>query len=204
MQPYPPMGPGQPGPYASPYPPAYPPAPPSGPRTLGTLSIIFGAIVAAFSFFGAVGGAGMAGMMTNLMKRLPGNANLTAMEDYLHAIRIPSLIQGLVFLAMSIWLIVLGVGQRRYRAWAARQSVTWSVIGLVVLVGAMVMHLAVIGPAAGRMMEEMMRHTDPAMQNPFGPFIRFSGIFSIIFYAPYPIILIVTFRKPAVVSAMNT
>lgn len=198
MQPYPPMVPGQPGPYAYPY----PPVPPSGPRTLGTLSIIFGAIVAAFSFFGAIGGAGMAGMMTNMMKGLPGNADFSGvMEDYLHAIRTPSLIQGLVFVGMSIWLIVLGVGQRRYRAWAARQSVLWSVVALVVLVGAMVMYLTVIGPAAERMMEAIASHSDAP--NPLGSFTSFAGLGGMIFYAPYPIILIVTFRKPAIVSAMT-
>ncbi|HEX7842887.1 MAG TPA: hypothetical protein VF469_35680 [Kofleriaceae bacterium] len=198
MQPYPPVGPGQPGPYAYPY----PPVPPSGPRTLGTLSIIFGAVVAAFSFFGAVGGAGMAGMMTNMMKGLPGNADFSgAMADYLHAIRTPSLIQGLVFVGMSIWLIVLGVGQRRYRAWAARQSMLWGVAALVILVGVTVMYLTVIGPAAERMMEAIARHSNAP--SPFGSFMSFAGLGGVIVYAPYPIILIVTFRKPAIVSAMT-
>lgn len=202
MQPYPPMGPGggpfpgQPGSYGYPY----PPAPPSGPRTLGTLSIVFGAIGSASGLFGALGGSsGFAAMM---LRNLPRNAGAAAMEDYLAAIRIPSLIQSLLFLGMSIWLILLGMGQRRYKASAARQSVTWGVLALVILVGMVVVHFTVIGPAATRMMEEMMRHT--GARNPLGPFMSIAGLGGLLFYAPYPIILIVAFRKPETVAAMTT
>jgi hypothetical protein len=138
----------------------------------------------------------MAGMMN------PGNVDHSVMQDYLHAIRTPSLIQSLFYVAMSVWLICLGVGQRRYRAWAARQSVIWGVVGLVFLVGVVVTYLTVIGPAAQRMMDEVMRHS--GMMKGFGSIMRWAGISGIVFYVPYPIILIVVFRKPAIVSAMNT
>jgi len=36
-----------------------------------------------------------------------------------------------------------------------------------------------------------------------GPFMSFAGLVGLIFYAPYPIILIVAFRKPAIVDAMR-
>lgn len=199
MQPYQPMGPGpvpgQPGPYAYPY----PAMPPSGPRTLGTLSIIFGSIVAALSFFGAIGGAGMATMM---MRGLPENTGVSAMHDYLDAIRVPSLIQSLVLVGMSVWLIFLGLGQRRYRAWAARQSVVWGAVALAVLVGMFLMAVLVTGPAAERMMEAMAAHS--GVRNPMGAFTRVAGILGVLFYLPYPIILIVAFRKPATIAAMNT
>jgi len=190
-------GPGlaQPGPHPYPYP--YPPAPPRGPLTLGTLSIVFGSVVAAFSLFGAAGGrAGVAGMMNS------AHVDQGTMQAYLDAIRTPSLIQSLIFVLMSVWLILLGVGQRRCRAWAARQSVAWGVIGLVVLVGVVALNLVVTGPAAERMMNEMVRHS--ALPNGLGAIIRWAGIIGIVFYAPYPIILIVSFRKPAIVSAMRT
>jgi hypothetical protein len=173
--------------------------PPNGPRTLGTLSIIFGSIVAALTSFGAVGGAGMATMM---MRGLPANTGVSAMQDYLAAIRIPSLIQSLAFVGMSVWLIAIGVGQRRYRAWAARQSVIWGVVALVVLVGAFLVAVLVTGPAAERMMEAMSAHS--GVRNPMGAFTRVAGILGVLFYLPYPIILIAAFRKPATIAAMNT
>jgi hypothetical protein len=164
---------------------------------LGTLSIVFGAVTAAFSLFGVIGGsAGMAGMMN------PGHADQTVIQDYLHAIRTPSLIQSLVFVVMSVWLLCLGLGQRRYRAWAARQSVIWGVVGLLVLVGAVVIHFVVTGPAAERMMNEVMRHS--GLPNGFGAIMRWAGISGLVFYVPYPIVLLVTFRKPAIIGAMNT
>src|SRR5436190_13154175 len=200
MQPYQPMGPGQPGPYANPYANPYPQMPPSGPRTLGTLSIVFGAIVVAFSFFGVIGGGtGLSGMM---LRGLPHSTGPSAMKDYLDAIQLPQVTTALVFLVMSIWLIVLGVGQRRYRAWAGRQSVLWGVIGLIALVGVFVMHLLVIAPATERMMAEIAHQTGKS--NPIGSMAGVFAILGIAFYVPYPIILIVAFRKPAIAAAMRT
>jgi hypothetical protein len=166
------------------------------------LSIIFGAVVAGKSFLAVIGGSAGMGMMTFTASGPPGDPHVTALEHYLHAIQIPSLLQSLVLLLMSVWLILLGVGQRRYRAWAARQSVLWGVIGLAVMVGMVALYLAVIGPATGRMMEETMQQTDAP--NLFGSIARWTGIAGLLFYAPYPIILIATFRKPSIVSAMRT
>lgn len=190
--------PGQPGPYA--YPQSYAPQPPSAPRTLGLLSIIFGSVVGAFSFFGLIGGsAGLAGMM---LRGMPNTGSMSAMQDYLEAIRVPSMIHSLVFVAMSAWLLALGVGQRRYRAWAARQSVLWGVLGLVAIAGVCVMQFAVIGPAAERMFAEMSHHA--RMTGGVGAITRMATLLGLAFYLPYPIIMIVTFRKPDIVAAMNT
>jgi hypothetical protein len=102
---------------------------------------------------------------------------------------------------MSIWLIILGVGQRRYRVWAAGQSVGWGVIALVILIGVVVVHLTVIGPAAGRMIAAITRHSD--VPSSLGSFMTLAGLGGVIFYAPYPIILIVALRKPAIAGAMR-
>jgi hypothetical protein len=191
------MGPGVPAhPGMYPYPPPQP-MPPNAPRTLGLLSIVFGAVCAAQSLFGVLGGgAGLAGMMTKMM---PGNVDMSAMTTYLNDIRGVMMVQSLGFLLMSGWLIFLGVGQRGYRAWAARQSVIWGALGLAFLVVVVIMNLAVVGPAAGRMFESLTRHS----QLPMSPmFMKISSLFGIAFYVPFPIILITTFRKPAIRSAM--
>jgi hypothetical protein len=45
---------------------------------------------------------------------------------------------------------------------------------------------------------------DTGRRNPIGPFMSWIGFASLIFYAPYPILLIVSFRKPSIVSAMTS
>lgn len=125
----------------------------------------------------------------------------SAMQEYLQAIRIPSLINSLLFIAMSVWLILLGVGQRRYRAWAARQSVIWGILGLAVVVSMIVVYFTITGPAAQRMMDQMTLYS--GAHNPMRGVMSWAGLFGMVFYLPWPIILIVTFRKPAVVSAMS-
>jgi hypothetical protein len=186
-------GPGPTVPYA--YAPPYPPLPPSSPQTLGTLSIVFGAVVAGFSLINVLGvGQGFAMMM-----QPRGNAD--AIRDYLEAIRTPSMIQSGAFLAMSTWLLVLGVGQRRYRRWAAGQSVLWAAIALVVLVGVVVISVVVLGPASQRMMEDTMRHAH--LPHAMGAMTRWLSLVGIVFYVPWPIILLATFRQPKIVAAMN-
>jgi hypothetical protein len=186
-------GPGPTVPYA--YAPPYPPRPPTGPQTLGTLSIVFGAVVAGFSLLGLLGVSQSLATMTN------PKANADIVRDYLDAIRTPTMIQSFVFVAMSTWLLVLGVGQRRYRRWAARQSVLWAAIALVVLVGVVITNIVVLGPAAQRMMDETMRASH--LPHAIGAMTRWLGLLGIVFYVPWPIILLATFRQPKIVAAMN-
>jgi hypothetical protein len=195
MQPDQPMS-SSPGPAFPPaYSPPYPPRPPTAPQTLGTLSIVFGAVVAGFSLFGLLGVSQSLATMTN------PKANADIIREYLDAIRTPTMIQSFVFVAMSSWLLVLGVGQRRYRQWAARQSVLWAAIALVVLVGVVLMNVFVLGPAGQRMMEATMRQSH--LPQALGAMTRWLGILGIAFYVPWPIILLVTFRQPKIISAMS-
>jgi hypothetical protein len=205
MQPYPPMGqvpgqmpgqmPGQPGHLY-----AYQPPPPSSPRTLGTLSIVFGAVVAAMAFFGMITSG--SGMMAAFMNKMPAGG--AAMSDYPHAIRTPTLIQNGMLVVMSVWLIFIGFGQRGYRASAARQSVAWGVIALFVVAIMAVTAFTVLGPAMSRMMEELQRiQPGPNPMRGIDGVMGFAAALGVAFYAPYPIILLVTFRKPAVVAAMT-
>jgi hypothetical protein len=192
MQPDQPMtsGPGPAVPYAY-----SPPYPPSSPQTLGTLSIVFGAIVGVFSLLNLLGiGRGLA-MMTN------ARTNADAVRNYLDAIQTSSMIQSLAFVAMSTWLVMLGVGQRRYRRWAARQSVLWAAAGFAVLAGVVIMNIVVLGPASQRFMDETLRHSH--LPQGFGAIMRWAGLFGIAFYLPWPIILLVTFRQPKIISAMS-
>jgi hypothetical protein len=196
MQPSLPIGPvpGAPSQPVAPYPYNLPS---SAPSTLGTLSIVFG----AFVIFSCVLTIAFSGGMASLMRELPGQAEAAAaMETYLREIRVPSLIQAGVLAAMSGWLISIGVGQRRYRAWAVRQSVRWGIIALVIVVGDLIMSATLMLPAAQRMVEATQA---TAMANPFGSVSSVIGlVFQVAIHAPYPIILIVAFRKPSVIAAM--
>jgi hypothetical protein len=203
MEPSFPAGPAAPAPAGfgqpnAPYPYGYQ----SGaPRTLGTLSIVFGAVTIFSNLLALVFTGGMAG----LMRALPGQggAAAAAMEHYQDAIRLPSLIHVAVFVPMSVWLIGIGVGQRRYRGWAVRQSVRWGVLALVIVVGDLVMNTVVMLPAAQRMSEEI--YARGGIADPFGGGGSIVGlVFQVAIHAAYPIILLVAFRKPSVARAMTS
>jgi hypothetical protein len=79
--------------------------------------------------------------------------------------------------------------------------VVWSVLALVVLVGQFAFHFLVTAPALNQFVAQLSRHSELSnMMSGMGAGLGFATLF---FYAPYPIILLVLMRKPAVVAAMK-
>jgi len=166
---------------------------PSSPRVLGILSIVFGSIVTAFSLFGLV----TARMNTD---RLIAPSMREASAIYLAKLQPWATIVALVMVAMSVALIVIGIGQRRYRRWAQQGAVLWSCAALVVLMGLFAHQFLVTAPALDEFLRSLATFSDASLFSGMGVGLGFA---SLLLYAPYPIILLVMMRRPVVVAAMT-
>ncbi len=167
---------------------------PGAPRVLGILSIVFGSIVVAFSVFGLAA----AGMGRDMMGFRGARE---AFDAYSAALQPWASIATIVMVGMSLALLFIGIGQRGYRQWAQRASVVWAALALVVLAGQFAFHFLVTAPALDQFIASLQRHSPVSdMMSGMGAGLGFASLF---FYAPYPIILLVLMRKPAVVAAMN-
>jgi hypothetical protein len=190
---YPPPPPG----YGDPPGYGYPPAGPiksSTPRTLGTLSMVFGGLVAAMSLFGALAGKTFGTMMdTNRISK-------AAFERYLAEIHTATMTMSLLMAALSIALIYIGTGQRSYQRWAVRASIWWGIAALVFLVVQLIVQVAVVLPAIDRLMADIGNRQ---FRETMGMAMKVGIFGGMVFYAPYPILLIASFRKPANVEAMD-
>ncbi|MBN2495732.1 MAG: hypothetical protein JXR96_14155 [Deltaproteobacteria bacterium] len=187
---------------------------PSSPKVLGTLSIIFASIWMLLNMFSACAGlagsavgklGGLAAMEGGRDAQIAGEALETIATVY----RIMG-IQGLLMLGMSAVLLAVGIGQLRYRRWAADWSVYWGVGALVVLAIVACLYIFVVGPAYERLFESIGQHDAEAaqvteMMSGMGSMMGGgTAIATIVFLAPYPILLIAFFRKQRVRAAMTT
>jgi hypothetical protein len=191
---YPPPGYPPPG-YG--YPPGYAPPPTKSttPRTLGTLSIVFGALIAFLSLIGLVAGK----QFGSMMRVQPSQRD--AFNAYLHEVHGASMAISTLMLVMSLILVAVGIGQRGYRRWAVQASVAWGIAALVVLVINAVVQFTVMIPALDRFIAAITHGGRIVV--PMGGIMKVSAIMGLVFYAPFPIILISAFRKAANVTAMD-
>ncbi|HUJ59857.1 MAG TPA: hypothetical protein VLX92_15240 [Kofleriaceae bacterium] len=171
----------------------YPPPRSPAPRTLGTLSIIFGSVVSLLSLVGLVVGRQLAGFTVRASQQ-------EAFERYLREVHGASRLLSALMLMMSIALIYIGLQQRAYKRAAVRASITWGIVALAVLVVQIFVQLTVIGPALDRFVDAISQGPQIV---PMSGIMKFSSLFGVAFYAPYPIILIATFRKPKFVAIMD-
>jgi hypothetical protein len=122
-------------------------------------------------------------------------------------------LQSLILFVMSAALLVIGIGQLRYRAWACRWSVYWGGAGLVCVALMVAISLLVISPAYGEMFESMARLKQSAGEGGAdvgaamgGMSAVFGGTFAIlcvIFYAPYPALMLLFFTRERVRASMR-
>jgi cytochrome bd-type quinol oxidase subunit 2 len=171
------------------------------PQVMGILSIVFGSLVGLFSLFGLLGTGMMMGMGMPTAGEAPGFDQ--TYENFLELAQVPNLINGVLMVGMSIALIAIGIGQVKYRRWAAQASVIWGAAALVVLVILAIVQFTMVAPAMEQFFNDLAA-TDPEAPEfaGFGSMMGMVGIFSLAMYLPYPILMIVFFRKPPVVEAM--
>lgn len=182
----------------------------SVPKVFGVLSIVFASLIGLGGLLGTCSFA-----VTGAVGALPADsAKLAEMRPMMEAMKTLYAgfgFQSLILLAMSIWLLVLGIGQMRYRAWAARQSVTWGLAALVALGVMIVISVLIIGPAYKQMFEAIS-HAAPhgeisPMKMPTGMGAMLGGsmaLLMVLFYAPYPVLMIAMFTREHVRAAMHS
>jgi len=192
--------------------PKLPPHERSGaPKVFGVLSIVFASVVLLFSAVGL--------LTTAATRAVESMGSAAASSDPAKAAEVAALMQpmakiyagigyqSLILFVMSEVLLAIGIGQLRFRAWACRWSVYWGVAGLV-CVGLMVaISLLVISPAYADMFESMGRlkargdGTAELGSGMSGVSAVFGGTFAVlcvIFYAPYPALMLMFFTRERV------
>jgi hypothetical protein len=185
------------------------------PKVFGVLSIIFASLMLFFSAMGLLATAATSSM-ENLGSASSGDGEKA---EQISAVMRPMAkvyrgigLQSLILFVMSALLLAIGIGQLRFRAWAARWSVYWGVAGLVCVGLLVAISLLVISPAYGELFESAARlkpQTDgqPALPPSMGALTAvFGGTFallSVIVYAPYPALMLMFFTRYRVRASMT-
>jgi hypothetical protein len=177
------------------------------PRIFGTLSIIFASIVMLFGLMSMLGGL-IPLFISKGVDGLPGKpADLQPMLSAMRAVYGGLGLIGIVLSGMSGALLAIGIGQLRYRAWAQRWSVYWGIAGLVGVTVMVLVSVLVIGPGYMDMFSAIpTKHGGASPAAGMGAIGNvFGGVYAmmfVMFYAPYPILMIAFFNRAHVKSAM--
>jgi len=188
------------------------PAHTSIPKVFGVLSIVFASLVLLGSLIGSCTGC-VGSKMSGLNKFNTGSGGTElraqqAMLKHMGGVYSAIGIQSAIFAVMSGFLLAIGIGQLRYRRWARGWTVYWSGVAFVVLIGVVLLSIFLIGPAYQRMFDEMAK-LSPSGQLPSqlsGSMSSLmggtSGVMTVLFYAPYPILMLIYFTRDRVKAAM--
>jgi hypothetical protein len=166
----------------------------STPRTLGTLSMVFGGIVTATSLFSVIAGRQIGNFSVQ-----PGQRE--AFDAYVNEIHGYSMVQGTIMLLMSIALFYIGTGQRSYKRWAVGASVKWSLVAFAVIVFNAIGTFVWVLPAMDHLLAHLPHGNVQTQSMAMG--MKVGLVMGLGVNLPYPIILLSTFRKPAIVAAMD-
>lgn len=183
----------------------------SVPKVFGVLSIIFASLVLLFSLIGACSSA-FGRSMGSSFGSLGGQqaAQFKVMMQYMSSIYNYMLIQQLIFLLMSSALLAIGIGQVKYKRWARAWSVYWGWAALIALGVVLAISFFAVGP----MYKEMFAAITKNVPSGSMPMAKLSsgmgslmggamGVIYLIFYSPYPILMLLFFNKGNVKQAMD-
>ncbi|MDB4970706.1 MAG: hypothetical protein JWN44_6395 [Myxococcales bacterium] len=166
------------------------------PVVLGTLSVIFGSLVGAWSLLAFFIGP-MMHKLADVTKNLPGQGELQAAQMEVATKQLEGqhgymMASATVFLIMSALLAVIGVGLYRRRAWSRRAALYWSVVGLVELVANIVFQVTWLQPRQRAIQDAVY-----ATHNVVPPFQLGSGAQTgmlaagMLLYAAFPVVLLI-------------
>lgn len=196
------------------------------PKTFGVISIVVASLTLLTSLFTSCAGLA-AGYSTEFEKQLSkdGLRRVRAVPEHsAQATKVKKGVQqmtvlmrvmgyhGLVFAIMSIFLLIIGIGQVRYKGWARRWSVAWSLIALSILVGSTLVCVFIVGPAYHGFMglvsitggQSPMEQAFMAASTPTDKYLGLTMALAVItLYAPYPVLQWIFFSQPKVKVAMD-
>ena len=170
------------------------------PRTFGILSIVFASLVLVGSLFGLLG---------LLVPMFAAHAPPPARPEDAQALRMISTmylgmgIVSAILSVMSALLLALGIGQLRYRAWAAVWSVRWGIVALGALVVMAILMTTTMRSTLGSI-ATVAEAPNPGAARQVGT--AFGAVYAammVLFYAPYPILLLAYFSRDRVRAAMT-
>jgi hypothetical protein len=169
------------------------------PRTFGILSIIFASIVLFSSLFGVIG------LVVPLMLRHapPGRAEDRQALEMLSHMYLMMGSMSAILMVMSATLLALGIGQLRYRAWAAVWSIRWGIVAMGCVV---VMAILVSQMFSGTFFNMLAQKNPDAAAGAHQVGRMFGAVYAgmvVLFYSPYPILLIAFFTRARVRAAMS-
>jgi hypothetical protein len=183
------------------------------PKVFGVLSIVFASLTLLGSAFGLFGLAAssmfgnVGSMVPDADKAAEVNAVIAPMAKVYQGVGL----QSVILFAMSALLLAIGIGQLRYRAWAGRWSVYWGAAGLACVVLLVAISLFIISPGYGEMFEATSRLKPqgdgqaalPAMSGLGSAFGVMFAVLSVMFYAPYPALMLLFFTREPVRASMT-
>jgi len=184
------------------------------PKVFGVLSIVFSCLVllgSAVSLLFSVATSAVSPMGNNAAD--PDKAaEIAAAMGPMAGLSKGIGVESVILVVMSVALLVIGIGQVRYRAWARRWSVIWGAAGLVSVALMVAIALLIISPAYGELLDSLSRakaqEGQPPMPQSTGALGNvFGGTFAVmtvIFYAPYPALMLLFFTRDRVRASMTT
>jgi len=182
------------------------------PKVFGVLSIIFASLVLLSSSLGML--VTLATSALSDASRLVPDAEKTqeaaAMLEPMVRVYRGIGLQSAILFAMSALLLAIGIGQLRYRAWARRWSVYWGAAGLACVAAMVVISLLIISPAYAQVFEGLSQLKPEGDGQPMPSMGPLAGIFGgtfavlcVIFYAPYPALMLMFFTRDRVRASMT-
>lgn len=181
------------------------------PVILGVLSMVFGGLVAAWSLFGLLTQSmvkDFSGTFGSAMMKLgpprPGapdpQAMMAEMTKMMEALTpyVYTLTGGM--LAMSLLLGVVGYGLYRRQAWSRPAALLWAAGALAFIPFQLYVQLAIVMPRTQAMMAAAFHNdklTAGMMDSFAGMQTGITVVTHILFYAPFPVILLILMGRPS-------
>ena len=185
---------------------------PGAPKVFGVLSIVFGSVVLLFSLLGSFSQLAQKdrGQLAGAFMGVGGGdgKGAAAWDKYLSTTRTVTLAQSAIFILLSGGLLIIGIGQLRYRRWARSTSVYWGIAGMVVLGVVVLVNRLIVAPAGRELFDTLARSSKGSFESMLGSMMgsmftsSWFTIVTVILYAPYPLLLLWFFTRPAIHDAM--
>lgn len=168
------------------------------PRTFGILSIVFSSLVLVGSLFGLIGLI-VPVALKHAPPTRPEDAQAMAMLSSMYTCM--GVISA-ILTVMSSLLLALGIGQLRYRKWAAVWSPRWAIVALGALVVMAILMTTMMRSTFGSIGE--LGQTNAHAAQEVGSMIGIVyAAMMVVFYSPYPILMLVYFSRERVRAAMQ-